>query len=103
MENVQPVEYIMRSTLKPLGYFKIEIDSRNRTHPYFLADGNSRRIIVQVQIGEYPNSPTQPSEAEIKELKKIAENSNREAWLALIKINSEGELVDTVLWMNLSK
>lgn len=103
-ENAQSIEDIMRTTLKSLGYFRIELDSENQNQYYVLADGNSRKIIVQVKDSKSSTYPPKPTVEEIKILKAKAKDSDREPWAALMKIDSNsGELIDNILWFNLSK
>lgn len=103
--QLKSIEGVIRSQLKSLGYFNIEIKNDHEQERSFnvIADGNLRKIFLQVMIYfvyEHINSLTIE---QIKEIKKMASNIEKEPWAAVMKVNERGELVEDIKWTNLSK
>ena len=101
--DIGSVEKIIRSGLKSLGYFKIIIDELNENSLKILADGDFRSILLEVKISRMPNEPKSLSRNEINQIKEIATYYRREPWFAKVKIDSEGNLAESIEWTNLSK
>ena len=61
------------------------------------ADG-PKSILVQVKTAVPPNEPSYPSSDEIRNIKSRATNTNRSAYIARVKIDSEAKLVGEIKW-----
>ena len=61
------------------------------------ADGQES-ILVQVKTAVSPEEPAYPSSDEIRNIKSRASNSNRTAYVAQVKIDTNGNLVGEIKW-----
>jgi hypothetical protein len=93
---------IAHTWLKNHGYFKVS-ESRISDHDYIEADGRSRRILVRLMVAESPNYPNILTEDELSEILLNASTIEREPWVAMIQLGSDGQLADDITWLNLGK
>jgi len=102
-ENIKSVEGVIRSQLRSLGYFNIEIKEEDERSFNVLADGNLRSIFLFVIFYLVSEHFKSLSQEEIKKVKEHADTVKKEPWAAIMKVNEKGELVDSIQWKNLSK
>jgi|SRR5579859_157182 len=101
--QLKTIEGVIRSRLKSLGYFNIEIRNEHERSFNVIADGNLRKIFLLVVIYLVSEHIKNLTDEEIKEIKETATNIEKEPWAAVMKVNERGELVDDIKWTNLSK
>lgn len=96
------VKQIISKELKGLGYYKILVRNELSNSLDIVADGNYRSIFLQVKVT--PNVKRLPfSKVEITGIKKQALLVNKEPWIAVIKVGTDGELIENIEWKDLSK
>lgn len=103
-QTIPTIQQIIRSELKSLGYYKISVSKEQSNLIEIVADGNLRSIFLQVKVtpvAEYKNGSTF-SRSEINKIKVGAAQLNKEPWTAVVKIGTDGELIDSIKWTNLS-
>lgn len=102
-ENLKPLEGVIRSQLRSLGYFHIEIENENERSFSVIADGSFRSIFLFVVICLVSEHIKSLSKEEIVNVKQKAIGVEKEPWTAIMQVNEKGELVDDIQWTNLSK
>ncbi|GAB2840879.1 hypothetical protein [Ferruginibacter profundus] len=104
-QTIPSAQQIIKGELKSLGYYKIHVNKEESDALQIVADGNLRSIFLEVRVtpaAEYKNGHTF-SKQEIALIKKEAEHIKKEPWTAVIKIGTDGSLIESILWTNLSK
>lgn len=104
-QTIPTVQQIIKSELKSLGYYKIQVSKEQSDALQIIADGSLRSIFLEVRVtpaAEYKNGHTF-TKNEITTIKKGAALINKEPWTAVVKIGTDGELIESILWTNLSK
>lgn len=104
-QTIPSAQQIIKSELRSLGYYKIQVTKEQSDTLQLIADGNLRSIFLQVKITpavKYQNGHTFSKE-QITNIKKEASMLNKEPWTAVIKVGTDGELIESILWTNLSK
>lgn len=112
----------MRSTrLKIEGNHKMSIDIQNKSEAlvmellrknnysninkngkFISADSSLRDMLLLVIAVQYPAQLVKPIESETTTLKKLAHDSKREAWVAMVSVERDGIKLP-IEWHNLSK
>ena len=101
--NIKPLESIIRSQLKALGYFSIEIQDEHEKSFNVIADGNFRNIFIKVLIRALNEHIKELTSSEIEAIKRNANTVKKEPWAAIMSVNERGELIDGITWKNLSR
>jgi hypothetical protein len=107
MENtsIKSLETAIRSQLKSLGYFSIEIQDENENEKSFnvIADGNLRKIFIKVLVQLVSDHIMELTSEQIMSIKDNAKTIKKEPWAAIMRVNDKGELIENIHWRNLSK
>jgi len=96
------ISITIKTWLKSLGYYKIEIEKQMDNSFVVIADGNLRQIFLDVKVFSYSKKQVKLTSKEKNEIQKQARNSNREPWTAIVKMDKVGESVEKIEWANLS-
>lgn len=101
--NIKPLESMIRSQLKALGYFSIEIQDEHEKSFNVIADGNFRNVFIKVLVRLLSEHIKELNPSEIEAIKRSANSVKKEPWAAIMSVNEKGELVDGITWKNLSR
>lgn len=103
--DLKPLENAMKSHLRSLGYFNIEIQDDNKDDRSFnvIADGTLRQMFILVLILLANETNKSLSKEKIKHIKSEAKKQEKEAWTAIMKVDETGKLIEDIKWTNLSK
>lgn len=66
------------------------------------ATGYDKSLLVQVKTAVSPNSPAYLTAEELNGIVSRANRSRKEAWLARVTINDEGNLLGDIKWTKLN-
>lgn len=99
---IKAVENLVSSSLRSIGYFKVEVKDESGDYIYIEADGSLRKIFVTVVVIEITNKH-QLSEADISKIKVKASQKGREPWVATVEIDAQGHMSNKIRWKDLSK
>lgn len=97
------VELTVSSSLRSLGYFKIEVENETENLIYMHADGVLRNIILMVIIITISNNNNYaiPQQA-IGTIRSKAKTQHREPWSVFVEVDNEGRVSDKIKWKELS-
>jgi hypothetical protein len=95
------VDKIVGNWLKSRGYRYVKVDTKPPDTAEIVADGVAN-CIIQVKAAVYPNIPQMPENDEISSIMSRAKGAARQAWTALIQVDSSGELVGKIRWRALA-
>jgi hypothetical protein len=102
LPNFQAIESVIRSQLRALGYYDIQIENEQDRRFNVIAEGNLRNIFLCVVI-KLVSESFDFSKAEISRIKQKAKSVEKEPWTALMVVNENGQLADRIRWTNLAK
>ena len=102
-QNFPTIKDIIRTQLKDLGYYKIDVNKEQADFLEIIADGDLRSIFLQVKVTPVSQHNNYFSKIEIDKIKHGAAAVKKEPWAAVVKIGMDGELIEGIQWTNLSK
>jgi len=102
-ENLKHFKSVIRSRLRSLGYFKIEIENEQDRRFNVIANGLLREIFLLVTIYSTSEQISTLTKEEVDTIKAEAEKIEKEPWVAFMQVNESGESVEHIQWKNLSK
>ncbi len=93
-------EQFLINWLQSHGYYRVE---RQIGGTNIEADGSMRKMLVHLIIAQAPHRPNMPQANEVRNIKSHAASLYREPWVALMRIDTSGQIVENVQWFNLAK